>query len=365
MRKKILVIFGGMSTEHIISLRSAYNIIGGLRQAGHDVLRLGITRDGRWLRFDGPDEAIPADNWQNYTSQPEIADNGAAFPASPAAWLEAICGCRPDCVFPAVHGINCEDGTLQGLLALADMPFVGSGVLASAACMDKLHAKRVFRDAGIAQASFTYALRSEIERDIQTVIERIADNIGFPCFLKPSNGGSSVGTCRVADKKDLAAALRMAGAYDRVVVVEEFVSGRELEVAVLGNEVPRTGAVGEIVTGDQVEYYDYQAKYFLEDGAQVLIPADLDEQTEAKIRQIAVRAYKAIGCTGLARVDFFLDSRDNQLKINEINTLPGFTAISVYPKSFAACGTLLPDLVDNLCRLAIEEHRAGKRQVTI
>lgn len=364
MAQKVLVIFGGVSTEYIVSLRSAYNIIGGLRQSGYDISCLGITPQGEWLPYTGPDAAILEDRWQEISAEMTVGGSSVC-PRSPGGWLEYCCQMQPDCIFPAVHGINCEDGTLQGLLSLTGIPFVGSGVLASAACMDKLHAKRIFRDEGIMQCRFTHVQRSEIAADIDRVIQDIEIKIGFPCFLKPSNGGSSVGTCRATDRTNLRSALQEVSRYDREIIVEEFVQGRELEIALMGNESPVAGAVGEILTSDQVEYYDYQAKYFLEDGARVQIPASLDMRLKEKIRQTAIKAYKAIGCTGLARVDFFLEARTGTLMLNEINTLPGFTPISVFPKSFAAVGIELPQLVDTLCRLAIEENQARQRQEKI
>ncbi len=368
MAKTIMVLFGGVSTEYLISLRSAYNIIGGLRQAGYRPVRVGITPQGEWLRFDGPDEDILNDRWQEAArSAARVAESAGAVKAvhSPREFVINLCGCQPDCIFPAVHGINCEDGTLQGLLALTGIPYVGCGVLASAAGMDKLHAKIVFKYARIPQCRFTSARRDEIARDPAATADRVAAAVGFPCFLKPNNGGSSVGTCKAADRADLIKALQEVSAYDRTVLIEEFIRAREIEVAILGNEKPKAAVIGEVATSDQVDYYDYQAKYFMADGAAVLIPADLDEKTAARVRRLAIKAYKALGCAGLARVDFFLSRDDGRLMINEINTLPGFTPISIYPKAFAAAGLPLDKLVRKLCRLAIDEQQALARRELI
>jgi D-alanine-D-alanine ligase len=364
MAKTILVLFGGVSTEYIVSLRSAFNIIGGLRKAGYKLVRVGIAPDGDWLRFDGPDEDILSDRWQ--TAARAAAASYSLQPVrSPRDFIVNLCGCVPDCIFPAVHGINCEDGALQGLLTLAGIPYVGCGILASAAGMDKLHAKTIFRQARLPQCRYTSALREEIGRDPAAVADRVAAAVGFPCFLKPSNGGSSVGTCRAADRDTLIQGLQEVCAFDRVVVIEEFVKAREIEVAILGNDKPRAAVVGEVATSDQVDYYDYEAKYFKSDGAAVIVPAKLDSAMASRVRRLAVKAYKALGCAGLARVDFFLGREDNRLMINEINTLPGFTPISIYPQAFAASGVPLDQLVKKLCQLAIAAHRDNARRELI
>ena len=359
MAKTIMVLFGGVSTEYLVSLRSAYNIIGGLRQSRDKIIRVGITPQGEWLRFDGSDDAIRDDQWQDIAR--EQADASRVFPNSPADWITGLCGCRPDVIFLAVHGINCEDGTLQGLLELTGIPYVGSGVLASAGGMDKLHAKLVFQKARIPQCRYTSARRESIEQDPVAVAKTIAADVGFPCFLKPNNGGSSVGTMRATSLEELAKALVEVSRYDRLVVVEEFIWARELEVAVLGNDKPRASVVSEIVTSDDVEYYDYEAKYFMSDGAEVMVPANLDEALARRIRRLAVKAYKALGCSGLSRVDFFLDKESGRLMLNEINTLPGFTPISVFPKAFEASGVPIEKLVKKLCQLAIDRHQINKR----
>ena len=365
MAQSIMVLFGGVSTEYLISLRSAFNIISGLREAGFRVIPVGITPAGDWYRYEGPDEAIPADCWQTYISASSGQAGQTAAIRSPRDFITAIGGCVPDCIFPAVHGINCEDGALQGLLTLSGIPYVGCGVLASAAGMDKLHAKMIFRYARIPQCRFTSATRREIKRNCATVADRVAARVGYPCFLKPSNGGSSVGTCRAADRDELMAALVEVSQYDRTVVIEEFVRAREIEVAVMGNERPRTALIGEVATSDQVAYYDYEAKYFMDDGAEVILPAPLDEKAAARIRRYAIKAYRAMGCAGLARIDFFICRDTGAIYMNEVNTLPGFTPISLFPKAFAVTGVPLPQLVGKLCRLAIQEHAALSRKESV
>jgi D-alanine-D-alanine ligase len=369
MAQTVLVLFGGVPTEYQISLRSAYNIIGGLRQAGYRLVRVGITPKGDWLRFDGSDEAILKDAWQDEANAAataaEFASGAVRAVHSPRDFIISLCGCQPDCIFPAVHGINCEDGALQGFLTLTGIPYVGCGVLASAAGMDKLHAKMVFKYARIPQCRFTSASRAEISRNPAAAADRVAAAVGYPCFLKPSNGGSSVGTCKASDREALIAALKEVSTYDRNVLIEEFVRAREIEVAILGNEKPKAAVIGEVATSDKVDYYDYEAKYILADGAATIIPADLEANVAARVRRYAIKAYKALGCAGLSRVDFFLNRDDGRLMINEINTLPGFTPISIYPKAFAASGVPLDKLVKRLCQLAINEQQAASRRELI
>lgn len=365
MAKTILVLFGGVSTEYIVSLRSAFNIIGGLRQAKYRLVRVGIAPNGDWLRFDGPDEDILHDRWQESARAAAAATASAAAVHSPRDFIVSLCGCLPDCIFPAVHGINCEDGALQGLLTLTGIPYVGCGILASAAGMDKLHAKTIFRQARLPQCKYTSASRVEIQHDAAAVADRVAAAVGFPCFLKPSNGGSSVGTCRADNRQALIEGLIEVSTFDRSVVIEEFVNAREIEVAVMGNDKPRAAVVGEVATSDSVEYYDYEAKYFKDDGAAVIVPADLDPKLAARVRRSAIKAYKALGCAGLSRVDFFLGKTDGRLMINEINTLPGFTPISIFPKAFAASGVPFDRLVSRLCKLAIEQQQANSRRELI
>lgn len=360
MSLTVMVLFGGVSPEYAVSLQSACTVMEALRSQGHRVLAVGITQEGLWQRFDGPDEAILEDTWHQ---QPAIQSKQPV--RSPRAFIEALCGCLPDCIFPAVHGVNCEDGALQGFLTLADVPYVGSQVLASAACMDKAHAKRIFRDAGLPQCASTVITRQHIREDLNGACQEVAQVTGFPCFLKPSNGGSSVGTCRVDSADDLAAALEAVSNYDPVVVAERFIRAREIEVSVLGGADPLLGALGEIVTDESAfTHYDYEAKYLSADGARVLVPAPLDQPTADKIRAYALRAYRSMACTGLSRIDFFIDRDDGAIYLNEINTLPGFTAISVYPKSFAAIGLSMGELVDRLCQEALMTHQANRKQVT-
>lgn len=359
MPKNVLVLFGGVSTEHLVSCRSAYNILTGLRAAGFSVVRVGITKDGRWGRFDGTDEEIRDMKWADRLT---FASLDAAGPASVRDFVVAAAGgVVPDCVFPAVHGINCEDGALQGLLELAGFPYVGSGVLASAIMMDKLYAKRLFAKAKIPMCRYCSATRSAIRENPEKVVARVAEEIGFPCFLKPSNGGSSLGTMRVDTADALEAALVECALYDRTVIVEEYIHAREIEVAVMGNDRPIASTAGEISTDDSVPFYDYQTKYFSATGADVYIPARIDAASMDTVRRLAVKAYKLAGARGLSRVDFFLDRDTGKIYLNEINTLPGFTSISLYPKAWEADGVPLDMLMKRLVKYAIEDKKSKSR----
>jgi len=360
MAKKILVLFGGVSTEHLISCRSAYNIIMGLRLAGYTVFRTGITKEGRWGFFDGADEDILNMSWEEKLTFPDISSGGKPMSLRDFI-ISSACGNVPDVVFPAVHGINCEDGALQGVLELSGFPYVGSGVLASAVLMDKLYAKNLFAKARIPQCRYMSATRSEINKDAPAIADKIIALLGLPCFLKPSNGGSSVGTMRADDRDALVEALAQVAKYDRTVLIEEFIRAREIEVAVMGNDKPIASVAGEISTDETVPFYDYQTKYFSDDGAVVYLPAQIDEAAMRKVRKLAIKAYKYAGAKGLSRVDFFMDRVTGKVYLNEINTLPGFTSISLFPKAWEASGVPLDKLMKRLIKYALEDFDSKKR----
>ncbi len=362
-RMNILVLFGGVSTEHLVSCRSAFNIIGGLRAAGYDVTKVGITKKGEWLRFLADDKDILDPDWERIARR-TMADRRVSYAGSlsPRDFIVNAAGVVPDVIFPAVHGINCEDGVLQGLLEMSGIPYVGASVLASAVCMDKAAGKQLLLAAGIKQCNFTISQRYDILKNLSAEIERIEAEILYPVFLKPSNGGSSVGTMGAKNREELAEALREVSEFDRTVIIEEYLDARELECAVLGNMQPVASRVGEIIVSDDVEYYDYQTKYFSDTDSEARIPADIDPALEEEIRRLAVKAFVTLGVKGLARVDFFLDKRNGALYLNEVNNLPGFTSISLYPKAFEANGIELDELVTTLCNLAIEEKEAKARR---
>ena len=352
---RIGVLFGGRSSEHEVSLASARNVMEALRQAGHQVMPIGITPEGRWLprpdalaRLTGDvaDEPAPAeDGW------------GLLPHSAPDQPLPAI-----DVVFPVLHGPYGEDGTVQGLLEMANLPYVGSGVLASACAMDKVIAKRLFADAGLPQAPYQAVLRQEWRRASVTVIERLETALAYPMFVKPANMGSSVGVSKVRDTDQLAAALDFAARFDRKLVVEDGVPNpREIEVSVLGNYTPIASVPGEIVPGN--EFYDYNAKY-IDDNSDLIVPARLDIASSDLVRAYAIAAFQALDCEGLARVDFLMDGVSGEIFVNEVNTMPGFTRISMYPKLWEASGISYPELVDRLVRLALERHAERQENQT-
>ncbi|MHB8961709.1 MAG: D-alanine--D-alanine ligase family protein [Saccharofermentanales bacterium] len=361
--RTVCVLFGGVSTEHIISLRSAYNVIFSLKKAGFQVVPVGITRTGRWIRFTGEDSRILDGTWEEETSPTTAIRSSDGI--SVRDFIAGVSGIIPDVIFPVIHGINCEDGTVQGLLELSGIPYVGCNVLASAAGMDKLHSKRIFRTAGIPQCRFIAATRAEIHGNIARLESKVSRRIGYPCFLKPNNGGSSVGTMRVDSPGQLRSALLETSVYDSVTLVEEWIPAREVEAAVIGNESPKVALLGEVLTAEDIQYYDYHTKYFNAEGSRLCIPADITPAAAARIRRYAKKAYMALGCSGLSRVDFFIDKRDGRILINEINTLPGFTPISLFPKAWELSGLPPEKLVAKLCSYAVSYKNSRQRLETI
>lgn len=361
---KVGVIFGGRSGEHEVSLRSAESIINALDRDKYEVVPIAITKAGKWLASSEATNLLPSAVMTN-------ADQHVAIFGDPTEKGLARFGGenedgkrdRLDVIFPVLHGTYGEDGTIQGLLEMADVAYVGCGVLGSAAGMDKAVMKRLFREAGLPIVEFVHFLRSQWEADPLLVEMRVAEEIGFPCFVKPANLGSSVGISKATDAKTLNEAIALAARYDRKIVVERGVDAREIEVSVLGNDQPIASLPGEIVP-QSAEFYDYQAKYISADGARLEIPANLSEAQTAEIQQLAVQAFQAIDGAGLGRVDFFLEKETGKLLLNEINTMPGFTSISMYPKLWEASGLPYSQLIDRLIELAFERHREKSRNVT-
>lgn len=349
---RVGLVFGGKSAEHEVSLQSARNIVDALDPARFEVTLIGIDKQGQWHLCEAGRFLLDADDPARIALRPtgrEVAivpgrDSGQFRPLQPAAALGRI-----DVVFPIVHGSLGEDGSLQGLLRMANVPFVGSGVLGSAVAMDKDVAKRLLRDAGLDVAPWI-TLRRRDPVDFHAARAQL----GVPLFVKPANQGSSVGVSKVVDAEGYAQAVAQAFAYDHKVLVESAIDGREIECAVLGNDDPQASVCGEIVVHDA--FYSYETKYISERGADVVAPADLDPATDARIRAIALRAYEALECAGLARVDVFLTA-EGRVLINEVNTLPGFTRISMYPKLWQASGLSYRALVTRLVELALERHR--------
>jgi D-alanine-D-alanine ligase len=361
---RVGVIFGGRSGEHEVSLRSAESVINALDRNKYEIVPIAITKQGKWLASSEATNLLPASVIERANQHVAIfgdpTERGLARLNSDG---QSAGHDKLDVIIPILHGTYGEDGTIQGLLEMADLPYVGCGVLASAAGMDKVIMKRLFREAGLPIVIHTHFLRTQWEADATKIEARVIEEIGFPCFVKPANLGSSVGISKATDGKSLQAAIALAAKYDRKIVVEEGIDGRELEVSVLGNDEPIVSLPGEIVP-QTADFYDYTAKYIDDNGARLIIPAQLDRETTAQIQQLAIRAFQAIDGSGLARVDFFLERKTERVIVNEINTLPGFTSISMYPKLWEASGISYRELIDRLIELAFERHREKSRNVT-
>lgn len=359
-KKRIAIIFGGQSTEHEVSRFSAEAVLRNIDTGRFDVAMIGITKDGRWLSYDGPIGLIGTGEWQALAESRQ--DSKQMLLTAGAAIAEAERDNKKiDVVFPVLHGANGEDGTIQGLFELAGIPYVGCGVLGSALGMDKAYAKVVFEKEGIPQGKYLVYSRKQILRDMGEIIPEVETTLTYPCFVKPSNAGSSVGVSKAHDRGELESALIFAAKYDRRVLVEEFIDGWEAECAILGNDDPAASTVGQVVPCN--EFYDYEAKYMSGDDSEVIIPARLPSEVTEKIRNYAVKAFKALDCSGLARVDFFVRKDDNGIYINEINTMPGFTQISMYSKLWAASGLPYGKLIEKLIDLALERYQDNQREL--
>jgi len=349
-RVRVGIVYGGRSVEHEVSIASATSILQALDPARYEVALVAISKDGRWhLGGPGmlPEEVVRADEVQ-LPAVPGERTLVSARDGRPAAQL--------DVVFPIVHGTGGEDGSLQGFLELAGVPYVGAGVLGSALQMDKEVTKRLLAAAGLPVVPGVCVRRSDVLRDADTLARTALEAIGLPAFVKPACLGSSVGISRVAHAGELAAALREAARYDAKILVERAVDAREIEVAVLGNESPEASVPGEIVP--HAEFYDYEAKY-VEEGTELRVPAPLEEAQAMRIRELAVQAFRVLEGAGIARVDFFLERETGALFLNEVNSLPGFTEVSMYPRLWQASGLSYPALLDRLIELALERHRAA------
>ena len=348
----VCVLFGGVSPEHDVSLRSAESVLNNMDPEKYNIFPVGITKNGDWVLFGGTDYAmLPSGEWLNHPNN----RRAAISPVRGQGLLsfEGDCVVREliDVVFPVLHGENGEDGAMQGLLQLAGIPYVGPHISASAVAMDKTLTKLVADQAGVPQAAWLLVRNNELDSHMEDVLNRVEGKFSYPVFVKPAGTGSSVGVSKAADRAALQDALLKAGAFDKKILVEEFIPGREVEVAVMGNDSPVASVCGEIDSG--AEFYDYDAKY-VTDTSGAYIPARISEEVEEQVREAAVRIYSAIGCQGLSRVDFFVTYEDNRVVFNEINTLPGFTSISMYPKLFAASGIPYGQLIDELLKLALE-----------
>lgn len=357
-KTKVGIIFGGKSAEHEVSLQSAKNIVDAIDGEKYEVVLIGIDKEGNWHLNDASSYLINEQNPKLISlnkSNDHVAfvpgeGNNPMIHAGNASPSEAL-----DVVFPIVHGTLGEDGSMQGMMGIADLPFVGASVLSSAICMDKEIAKRLLQSSGIRVAKGHVYTRMQNDTIDFAALQ---DELGVPMFIKPANQGSSVGVSKVETKAEFDAGIRIAFQYDHKVLIEETLPGREIECSVLGNGSPIASLPGEVLP--RTEFYSYESKYIDESGAELAIPADLDDATVTKIQETAVQAFESLQCEGLARVDFFL-TPDQEVYVNEVNTLPGFTKISMYPKLWEVSGISYSELIDRLIELAIERHERDKQ----
>lgn len=344
MKTRIGLLYGGKSAEHKVSMQTALAVTKALDFQKFEIYPIYITEQGEWVK--GAQLSAPAENIKAL----EFSE-GTTSSFTPALF-EAESSQTLDVIFPLLHGPNGEDGTVQGLLELLNLPYVGNGVLASAAGMDKIIMKNIFAQAGLPQVDYVAALRSEWEKDNEKIYRLVEEKLDYPCFVKPANLGSSVGISKASNKQELEAAFKEAFQFDRKIIIEQGVVAREIEIGVMGNDEPVCSVVGEIVP--KKEFYDYKAKY--EDGdTALIIPAEITEQQYADLKEMAVAAYKSLDCSGLVRADFFL-TKEGQLLINEVNTMPGFTPFSMFPLLWKHTGVEYPQLIEKLVDLAIERH---------
>ena len=361
---RVGVIFGGRSGEHEISIRSARAIIESLNRKKFDIVPIGITKEGKWLPPTQSAQLLPAAVQPLLASSATTGDVALLGDPSHRGLISLDGNSQPrvaeklDVVFPALHGTYGEDGTLQGLLEMADVPYVGCGVLASSCGMDKVTMKSLFVEAGLPICKHVWFLRSQWRNDPDKVLRKVIRELGLPCFVKPANLGSSVGVSRARDRKSLSDAIELAAQYDRKIIVEEEVVAREIECAVLGNDEPRASLPGEYVIFDEAaRFLDYTEKYSSTGNVSFVVPAPLTKAITTRIQKMAIRAFQSVDGTGLARVDFFLPRDGGDLIVNELNTMPGLTEVSGYPKMWDASGLPFPRLLETLIELAFERHR--------
>jgi len=374
MKKRVGVIFGGRSGEHEISIRSARTVFQQIDKQKYEPIPIAIGPDGRWLSPASSLELLPEPDRRALSETvPSLSDGPVVLPGDTSYGGLALVGglgsareqVSLDVVFPVLHGTFGEDGTIQGLLEMAGLPYVGCGVLASSCGMDKVVMKTLFKEAGLPMCRHMWLLRSEWESDAAATVLRIEAELGYPCFIKPANLGSSVGVSRADDGASLSQAIQMAAQYDRKIIVEEALDMREIECAVLGNGRPQASLPGEyIIRNEDKKFLDYTEKYSGTGNNEFVVPAPIAEDVSDRIREMSLRAFKAIDGSGLARVDFFLRRDTGELLINEINTMPGLTDASGFPKMWAASGKPFPQVIDELISLALERSEDRARNKT-
>ncbi|MBI3665653.1 MAG: D-alanine--D-alanine ligase [Acidobacteria bacterium] len=349
MKKKIrvAVLFGGRSGEHEVSLRSAASVLAALDRHKYEALPIAIGKSGKWLTAAESAKLLPA------AVQPTHPATQALEILPQPGSADAV-----DVVFPVLHGTFGEDGTVQGLLELAGVPYVGAGVLGSAVAMDKDVMKRLFRERGLPTPEHVAVLREQIRTRPARLVRKLEKQFDYPMFVKPANLGSSVGISKARNRRELAEALELAARFDRKVMIERAIVGREIECSVLGNDHPEASLPGEIIPSR--EFYDYEAKY-IDENSQLIVPAPLTAAQTRRVQRLAVEAFLVCECSGMARVDFFLERKTRRILVNELNTIPGFTSISMYPKLWEASGLAYRDLIDRLIQLALERHAEKAR----
>lgn len=353
-KMKVGVVFGGQSGEHEVSLMSATSVIKVMDKTKYDIIPIGITKEGKWHIFPGDVSKIEDGSWQE-EAIPAFLPPDTGYRC--LIFLEEGKEVRHyiDVIFPVLHGPRGEDGTVQGVFELMNIPYVSCGVSSSAVCMDKVFTKQILRQAGLPVVDFKVFYKKDLPHKLDEIISEVEASFGYPCFVKPANMGSSVGITKAHDREELKSGIMLAAEYDRKLLVEKFIPAREIECSVLGNEDPKASLPGEIMPSH--EFYDYTAKYFDGGKSKLLIPAPLAGEETEKIRDLAVKAFKALDCSGMARVDFLMSKVSGIIYINELNTIPGFTKISMYPKMWEAAGLPYKELIDKLIELAIERHR--------
>lgn len=351
VKKKVGIIFGGKSGEHDVSLMSAASVINAIDKEKYDTILIGITKKGEWLSYEGSTKNIEDGKWEEVARK--LLHN------NPEKYSLSIVGThglkeKVDIVFPILHGPFGEDGTIQGLLEIADIPYVGAGVFGSALAMDKAYSKMIFEKENLPICDYKTIYRKDIKQNIKGIIIKIEEGMGYPLFVKPANLGSSVGISKAHDSSELEDALIEACKYDRKIVIEEYVPCREIEVGVIGNDEPIASAVGEIISSK--EFYDYEAKYFDGGKSEIRIPADITENEKDTLRNMAIKAYQSLDCCGFSRVDFFINKETGKIIINEINTIPGFTSYSMFPLLWKEAGVDYSRLIDMLIEYGFERY---------
>lgn len=365
MKTRVGVIFGGRSGEHEISIRSAKTLIEQIDHEKYDCLPIAIAKDGSWLNATDSLQLFPVETRDLFSKRFGNSLNNGGLSCLTGSITATASKDTLDVVFPVLHGTYGEDGTIQGLFEMADIPYVGCGVLASSTGMDKAFMKTLFRDAGLPICDYVWFLRDEWAANRETTVSQVADKLGFPCFVKPANLGSSVGVSKATDHGTLSLAIELAAEYDRKIIVEEGIEMREIECAVMGNDQPVASLPGEYIIRDSTKaFLDYTEKYSGTGNNEFVVPSPVSDELSNKIRQMAITAFKAIDGSGLARVDFFLRSDNGALLVNEINTMPGLTDASGFPKMWTGSGKPFTQVIDELIQLAIERHEDKKRNKT-